>query len=537
MITFSCKNCGQKLKVEDKLSGKRIKCPKCGSVGVVPDNSDKITFQCESCGQSISVPQIYAGKKGKCPKCKNPIVVPSFKREPAGSAVSDPSIPSETDEDLYEHESDLPEESEGMDRRLIFVICGGAAVLVVGLIILFTVVLPSGSGPVEKPDALLRNEAVDIDSQPNPVASDTQPKGTSTLQPSKEDVALKEPAQSKVEASDDTRKLDLKLRLKTGQKHSVQIVKETNGSQTTKGRQTDHSYINTKGLELEVEQVDSKGVAWLKVTYLAIHEISKTARGQIEYDSTKPDTAVSYPNWGPVFTAIIGQSFVAKVTPEGDIVELVGLAEMYQRMAELVVENEDEATRQRMGMAEASTKEDEERAKKSIDRKNQHYGSMEKRIEATRERLEEIGFFTKKFIIEMLGNVIMPFPDGPVEIGDSWQAKMAMFSIGAGDLGLDDCTYTLRENKQAALLVDFSSKIEVDNELISPEDGNGSSRATLTGSCEGSLEIDPSSGWMLHKNVTMRCSGEIRYPPAERMPQGMTTGLSMEIVTTIKLIE
>ena len=78
MIEFSCEKCRQKLNVEDKHSGKRVKCSKCGSVCVVPDNSDKIKFDCENCGQSISVPQIHAGKKGKCPKCKNPLVVPSL---------------------------------------------------------------------------------------------------------------------------------------------------------------------------------------------------------------------------------------------------------------------------------------------------------------------------------------------------------------------------------------------------------------------------------------------------------------------------
>lgn len=83
MIRFSCKNCGQKLSVRDQHSGKRVKCSKCGSVHVVPDNSDKIKFHCESCGQSIHVPQIHAGKKGRCPKCKSPVVIPSLKKEPA----------------------------------------------------------------------------------------------------------------------------------------------------------------------------------------------------------------------------------------------------------------------------------------------------------------------------------------------------------------------------------------------------------------------------------------------------------------------
>lgn len=36
-----------------------------------------ITFRCKNCGQKISVPQIHAGKKGKCPKCKIIVVVPN----------------------------------------------------------------------------------------------------------------------------------------------------------------------------------------------------------------------------------------------------------------------------------------------------------------------------------------------------------------------------------------------------------------------------------------------------------------------------
>ncbi len=197
MIEFGCKNCGQKLSVQDQHSGKRVKCPKCGSVGVVPDNSDKIKFHCKNCGQSISVPQIHAGKKGKCPKCKNPVIVPSLKREsadsagtfgvvcsmcneavqvpetsrgetiecpecgsyietssestPAASAESDASIPPTTDEDIYEEGPEEYEESVGVDRRIIVFISAVAAVVVVGLIILAAVIRFSRSRPAERP--------------------------------------------------------------------------------------------------------------------------------------------------------------------------------------------------------------------------------------------------------------------------------------------------------------------------------------------------------------------------------------------------
>ena len=586
MIKFSCMLCGEKLSVQDQLSGKRIKCPKCNNTSVVPAESPRTKFDCPNCGKGIRVLQVHAGKKGQCPKCKNPVVVPSLKGAPGedpgtvavvcsmcnekirvpkdsqerftecpacGSNVEtslaaeppepDSSIPPDTDQEQYEEEYE--QEDEGPDRRLMFAICGAAVVVVLGLIILVTVILPSDSGPSEEPPVSSRQEIADTDSPSDPVASSDQPAGTFTLEPPKENVAVKAPAGSPTEARDDAQNLDLKLRLKPGQKHKLQIVKEINSSQTTRGRQFDEEYINTMGLEIEVEQVDNSGVAWLKVTYLTIHEkITDARRGQLapvmgytfEYDSTKPETAVSYMNYGPLFTAMIGQSFRARVTSEGEIVELEGLAEMYQEMAELVVENEDEAIRQRM--AKASAERIEERAKISIDQRNQHYGSREKRVEAKRESLDGSGHSAKGLIREMLGNVIMPFPGEPVGIGDSWLGKTPLFSVGAGSIGLDNCAYTLKESKQSAVLVDFGSKIEVDDELYAGERGSpGSMTIALAGSCQGSLEIDPSSGWMLHKTVTMHYSGERRMAPTQRAPQGLTTVMSMENVTTVKPIE
>ncbi|MHC4440861.1 MAG: hypothetical protein ACYS3S_26225, partial [Planctomycetota bacterium] len=219
MFKFSCKKCGQKLNVEDKHSGKRVKCSKCGSVGVVPDNSDKIKFRCESCGQSISVPQIHAGKKGKCPKCKNPVVIPSRDKGPAdaaetftiivcsmcnetihvpdtskgqtiecpscgsyidttsgsGSVESDASIPSTTDEDYYEDDSGEYEESEGVDKSIIVGISAVAAAVIVGLVFLGIVLRFIVSRPAKRPEALRSQQrVVDADSRPRTVASDTQ---------------------------------------------------------------------------------------------------------------------------------------------------------------------------------------------------------------------------------------------------------------------------------------------------------------------------------------------------------------------------
>ena len=71
MIRFACSNCNRLISVDEKYSGKKGKCPKCGSGVVVPERSTIIEFSCGSCGHKISVPERQGGKKGACPKCKN----------------------------------------------------------------------------------------------------------------------------------------------------------------------------------------------------------------------------------------------------------------------------------------------------------------------------------------------------------------------------------------------------------------------------------------------------------------------------------
>jgi predicted RNA-binding Zn-ribbon protein involved in translation (DUF1610 family) len=540
MIKFPCKSCGQKLSVDEKHAGKRVKCPKCGSVGVVPDSSDKIKFHCDSCGQCISVPQVYAGKKGKCPKCKTPIVVPSDDRERADSAASGPSIPSGTDEysyedeEPYEEESDLPEESKGVDRKIIFAICGAAAVVVVGIIILVTTILPSGSEPPEAPGSLPQQEIADAGPQSDPVFPDTRQTGTSTPQASKEDTAPKASELSTAAASNDAGKFDLKLRLKPGQKYNVRITRADSSLGRSRSGQVRISHTDTTGLMFEVEQVDANDVARLKVTFLTIHEIAKSDRGQTEYDSTKPDTAAGYPS-GPEYSAMIGQSFVTKVAPRARKLEFEGLDETFLRVAEKVIDTRDEANRKRM--AKAMTRKISEGVRRSMERAEaERRETRNNRVEVKRKSIERNYRFGREHISEMVRDVIMPFPDGPVGIGDSWQTPTRLTFMRAIDL--DDTTYTLRENSPAGALVDLHLKVDMNNKPTLAADGRpDSSTATLTGFYEGSIEIDPTTGWMPHKKVTLRCSGQMNLAPTERNPQGMTVPISVEHVVTVEPIE
>jgi len=175
MIKFSCKNCGQKLNIENRHSGKRCKCPKCNNPVVVPaikkrppGDADTFSIVCSICGETIQIPKTTRGQAIECPSCSSNMETSS------GGALgeSHASIPP-TEEDHYEEDDpEGYENSEGMDRRLIFIISGIAVVFVTRLIILAVVLRSSGKQPTERPVNLRSQQQVaDADSRPQSVTS------------------------------------------------------------------------------------------------------------------------------------------------------------------------------------------------------------------------------------------------------------------------------------------------------------------------------------------------------------------------------
>jgi len=110
MIRFACSNCNLLFGIDQKHSGKKYKCPKCGGVVIVPKRSTIIVFACDGCGHKIRVPESYDGKKGKCPKCKNPVIVCSPQDAPSEGAKT-VTITHSTCEQITEVSEGLSEES------------------------------------------------------------------------------------------------------------------------------------------------------------------------------------------------------------------------------------------------------------------------------------------------------------------------------------------------------------------------------------------------------------------------------------------
>ena len=330
-------------------------------------------------------------------------------------------------------------------------------------------------------------------------------------------------------------KLDLKLRLKPGQKYSMRITTEQKISQTIGGKQQDISHMKAAGMSFEVKEVDADGIASVKVTYLTLKEKTTSTAGEFEYNSADPCTAVNNP-LAPTYAALMGDGFIMKVTPEGEIVGLDGIDEMFMRMAEKIVVAEDKL----ISAAPAGTCEPakekavketpEERASRRIEATNNIYGSRDKRKQALKEMIKNNPLFAEKQFKNLARNIVTAFPNQSVGIGDSWGGKITLSAVLPVEV---DSTYTLKGNEKGVVVVDVSSKMDLDDKAIGNKKGlPGQTGMKMRGSSsyQGTLQIDGTSGWMIRKKANMRFSGEVTQ-------QGMTVPMSIESVITVEPIE
>ena len=296
-------------------------------------------------------------------------------------------------------------------------------------------------------------------------------------------------------------KIDLKLRLKPGQKYGVRVITDQKISQTMQEQEQKIDYLTDMGMGFEVLAVDADGTASVQITYQTIRAKMSGPIGMIEYDSTEPDAAVGEDDTekqmiGQMFEGMVGLSFVMKVNTQGKVVEVKGFKEMMQQMAEKIGADDPAEN-------------------------------------------EEIKEFLKNFLsedkVKMMGsNMALAFPSQPVGIGDSWTDKETM-SVGF-PIEIDN-TYTLKESKNGVAIVDISSMMDLGENGASIEIGPMKMNMEMTGSVQGTSEINEASGWMIRSKMKMQLAGQMSIAPNEQMPEGMTVPMSIESVITIEPIE
>ncbi len=100
-VTFNC-SCGRQMRAADEHVGKRVKCPGCEAVNVVPAPPsavpELIRFRC-ACGENIQARAEHAGKLTRCPSCNEKVRIPvaADTKKSIGSSAANPKIKARTD--------------------------------------------------------------------------------------------------------------------------------------------------------------------------------------------------------------------------------------------------------------------------------------------------------------------------------------------------------------------------------------------------------------------------------------------------------
>ena len=287
-------------------------------------------------------------------------------------------------------------------------------------------------------------------------------------------------------------KFDLKLNLKKGQKFGMKMVGDQKISQMMMGQQQKVDRMIAMGMSFEVLAVDANGNMSIKTTYQTIHIKMEGPMGVMEYDSTRPEEAGATNPMSAMYKAMLGQSFMMKLSPKGGVLEIKGIDEMTEKMVDKMATND-----------------------------------------AMKQQMKEMvkNLISEDKIKEMIGAMVAPLPQKPVGIGEAWTNKI---SIPAGFPMEIDITNTLTGHKEGIITIQTNAKIESGDQPKPIEMGPMKMTMRMQGEQKGTTQIDKATGWTIRAKADIKFSGEMKMEPNEQMPQGMTIPVAVESVTTVE---
>ncbi len=301
--------------------------------------------------------------------------------------------------------------------------------------------------------------------------------------------------------AEENNKIDLKLKLQTGQKFKTTITTEQQMQQNIQGRAMDVNTVQTMEMFSEVLEIDSNNIAKIKMTYGDMKmKMVSPQQGSFEYDSANPDPNATAGNpqlelMQSMWTSLKGISITMNVDSQGKAKGYEGFEEMLDAMTAKMTEKDPNA------------------------------GAM------TKELLKN---FCNEDSMENTNNGMYGyFPDGPVAVGDMWDS---ITSLGANNFPIDiDVTCILKDVNDGIATIDTMAKIDMGTGEGKVIEQNGMKMNMLmTGVMNGYNKIDTKTGWLIESEVKHSMNGSMKMDPMPQMPEGMTIPMKIEGTTKVK---
>jgi len=215
-----------------------------------------------------------------------------------------------------------------------------------------------------------------------------------------------------------------------------------------------------------VTDVDVEGNLSMDVVYDWVLLEQEYEFEKVVFDSSDPPEEIPPEAIG--YSALLGRVFSMKMTSLGEVLEITGINEMYSEILDdLDITDVNE-----------------------------------------REQMELLlrDQFGEEAIKEQCKNIVLDYPEGPIQIGDTWTstAETAMLMSM-----ITENTYTLREYDGEIATIDVSSIITSNPEAEMLDFGYVKIGYSLSGEQEGVILVDVERGMTFSSIITQTLSGEM----------------------------
>ncbi len=283
--------------------------------------------------------------------------------------------------------------------------------------------------------------------------------------------------------------VQLQLTLPKGKTYYQKSTFDQHITQTIMNQQQVIDQSIGTGMKWDVLDVDGQGNMRIRQTFIWSAYKQTNPMGGIEYDSAKQTTPTA---GAESFAALLGQSFVVKVTPKGEVLDVNGIEEM--RAA--VLKKLPAGTEENLGTSPAAM------------------------------------FLDKNHIKEMVGANLAIYPDKAVEPGQSW-SKRQKITIGFGII--TDTKWTLQKREGGVDVIAATASLRSDPNSPPMENAGMKMKFDITGTQEGTLRVEEATGLILSDQTKQQLKGNINIlgaadaTPMMSIPAVFDTTAKMEM--------
>lgn len=294
-----------------------------------------------------------------------------------------------------------------------------------------------------------------------------------------------------VACTQEQEEIQLEMDLQEGEVYRIRTVMDQEISQTLEGQALDMEQTMGFIFSFTVTEVEESGAAWMDVVYDWILVEQSGPAGELHYDSSEPSTEES--PTAMLFGALVGKGFSVKIAPDGSILAVEGVNEMVSEMLD------------GLGVTDPTMRTQAEQQLQSQ--------------------------YSDEALMEQLGNVNVEFPEGTVEIGDSWTSTV----VSAGQFPLFiESVYTLRAVEGNVATVDVQSTISSDPDAAPANMGMFGAEYNLVGEQDAVTRINMDTGWTIDSVITQTISGDMILTMES---EAITVPMSIDTIMHVEMLE